>query len=119
MCIIREIHPASSTVRRRRVELGVLSAVGFVAGQRRAVLAAQATCVAAAALVVGTPVGYVVGRGVWAAISGALGVATDPSVPIVAFVIGAVAFIAAVNVLAVGPARAAGRLRVADSLRAE
>jgi hypothetical protein len=50
-------HALAVTVRRRRVELGVLSALGFAPSQRRMAIAVQATTIAAVALLVGIPVG--------------------------------------------------------------
>jgi ABC-type antimicrobial peptide transport system permease subunit len=106
-------------VLRRKRELGILSVLGFRPAQRRAVIATQAPSIAIAALVVGIPLGLVVGRVVWSSISGSIGVATDANLPQLQIVAGAVLLVIGFNVMAAAPAWAAGRLRVVDTLRAE
>ena len=105
-----------ATVARRRRELGILSVLGFRPGQRRTVIATQATSLAIASLAVGIPIGMIVGRLVWASISESIGVATDPAVPFLQIAIGSVLLAIAFNVMAAAPAWAAGRLHVVDSL---
>jgi len=108
-----------ATVTRRRRELGILSVLGFRPGQRRTVIATQATSLAIASLAIGIPIGMIVGRLVWSSISESIGVATDPAVPFLQIAIGSVLLAIAFNVMAAAPAWAAGRLHVVDSLRAE
>jgi hypothetical protein len=112
-------HALAVTVRRRRVELGVLSALGFTPGQRRVVIVAQATTIGCVALVVGIPLGAVAGRLVWSTIAGSLGVATDAVLPAGLLAVGALAVILVLNLIAAVPARSAGRLPVAEALRSE
>ena len=107
------------TTRRRRRELGVLSVLGFTPGQRRGLVAAQATAIAVVALAIGIPLGIAAARLVWGAIAGSMGLATDVSVPVVTLVIGALVVVVALNVLTAIAARPAARLRVADALRVE
>ncbi len=107
------------TARRRRGDLGVLSVFGFTSGQRRAVIGVQATVIAIIALVVGIPLGVVAARLVWGAIAGSMGVAADIAIPVVTLIVGAVGFLVALNLVGAVPARIAGRMRVADELRAE
>jgi ABC-type lipoprotein release transport system permease subunit len=117
--VISTSHALLVTVRRRRLELGVLSALGFAPAQRRATIVGQATTITLIALVVGIPVGAVVGRLVWSIIAESIGVATDASFPLVLLAFGAIGFMAALNAIAAFPARSARRLRVADALRSE
>lgn len=117
--VIATSHALLVTVRRRRVELGVLSALGFAPAQRRAVIVGQATTITLIALVVGIPVGAVVGRLVWSIIAESIGVATDASFPLVLLALGAIGFMVVLNAIAALPARSARRLRVADALRCE
>jgi ABC-type antimicrobial peptide transport system permease subunit len=112
-------HALAVTVRRRRVELGVLSALGFSPRQRRLVIAAQATAIACVALVLGIPLGVIAGRVVWSIIAGSMGVATDAAFPLGLLAVGTAALIVVVNLIGAIPARSAGRLPVADALRSE
>ncbi len=117
--VIATSHALFATVRRRRLELGVLSAFGFAPSQRRSVIAAQATAIALVALVVGLPLGAVVGRLTWSVIARSMGVAGDALVPLPLLAAAAIGLVALLNLLAVLPARTAGRLDVADALRSE
>ncbi len=112
-------HALIVTVRRRSLELGVLSALGFTPSQRRAVIVAQATTIAAVALVLGVPLGAAVGGVVWSAIASSMGLGTDASSPFALLAAGALGVVAVLNMIATVPARTAGRLRVADALRSE
>jgi ABC-type lipoprotein release transport system permease subunit len=112
-------HALLVTVRRRRLDLGVLSAMGFAPGQRGVAIHGQATTIALIALVVGVPLGLVAGRLLWFAISGAIGLATDASFPLALLAAGAVGLVVALNAIALVPAGSARRLGVADALRAE
>ena len=112
-------HALAVTVRRRRVELGVLSALGFTPRQRRLVIAAQATARACVALVLGIPLGSIAGRVVWSMIAGSMGVATGAAFPLGLLAVGTPAVIRVVNLIGAIPARSAGRLPVAEALRSE
>ena len=117
--IIATSHALIVTVRRRRLELGVLSALGFAPTQRRIVILGQATTITVIALVVGVPLGALVGRVVWSSMAASMGVAGDASFPLVLLAIGALGFVVVLNTIASFPARRASRLRVADALRSE
>jgi hypothetical protein len=117
--VISTSHALVVTVRRRRAELGVLSALGFTPRQRRTVITAQATTVACAALLFGVPLGALTGRVVWAAIAGSLGVAGDAAFPLALLLVGVPAVLLVLNLIGALPARSAARLRVAEALRTE
>jgi hypothetical protein len=117
--VISTSHALIVTVRRRRAELGVLSALGFTPRQRRLVIASQATTLACFALVVGVPLGAVAGRLAWAAIADSMGVATDVAFPLGLLAVGVPAVLLVLNLIGAVPARAAARLRAADALRSE
>ena len=73
-----------SVVRRRR-EVGLLKALGFVNAQVAATVLWQATTVALVGIIIGIPLGIVVGRVVWNAFAtnlGAVPVATVPGATI-------------------------------------
>jgi hypothetical protein len=108
-----------SAGRRRRRELAVMRTIGFLGRQLRAVLAWQATTVALIGLIVGVPIGLVIGRLVWSTVADDLGVASTPTWPVLGVVLLVPAVLLAVNVVAALPARAAARTRPAVVLRSE
>ena len=92
-----------SAGRRRRRELAVLRTLGFLGRQLRAVLAWQATTVAFIGLVVGVPLGLVIGRLVWSTVADELGVASTPTWPVLGVVLLVPAVLLAVNIVAALP----------------
>jgi hypothetical protein len=82
-----------------------------------AVVSWQATTVAVAGIAVGLPLGTAAGRAGWRAFAVNLGVVPVPVVP--AGLLGGLAacVLVVANVLAAGPALAAGRTRAAELLR--
>jgi hypothetical protein len=97
------------SVRAERRDLAILKALGAERRQLLAVVHCQATLVAAAILVVGAPAGLLLGRGVVARFTDALGIV--PGVDFAPFVLLAVAgaTLVAANLLAMVPARRAAR----------
>jgi putative ABC transport system permease protein len=117
--VISTSHALIVTVRRRRAELGVLSALGFTPRQRWLVIASQATTVGCVALVIGVPLGAVAGRLAWTAIADSMGVAADVAFPLGLLAVGVPAVLVVLNLIGAVPARAAARLRAAEALRSE
>jgi hypothetical protein len=113
------VHVLVVSVARRRRELGLLKALGFVRLQSAAAVCWQATTVALVGVVVGVPVGIAAGHEVWRAFATNLGVVPDPVLPV--GVVAAVAFgvLVVANVLAVGPALVSARQRAGPLLRTE
>ncbi len=110
------MHLLVVSVMRRRREMGLLKALGLVNSQIGASVLWQATTVALVGVVVGVPLGIIVGRVIWNAFATNLGVVPAPTVPgltITALVAGVVLV---ANVLAVAPALAAARTRSAGQL---
>jgi predicted lysophospholipase L1 biosynthesis ABC-type transport system permease subunit len=114
------LHLLVVSVLRRRREMGLLKALGFVNGQIGAAVLWQATTVALVGVIVGVPLGIVIGRVIWKAFAtnlGAVPVSTVPAWTIATLALG-VLFVA--NLLAVVPAVASARRRsVGQLLRAE
>jgi hypothetical protein len=108
-----------TAVRRRRRDLAVLKTLGFSRRQVRATVAWHASIVGAIGLVVGIPLGLIVGRVVWHAVADELGVATDPTGPWLGIAVLVPLSLLAVNLIAALPARAAARTRPALVLRSE
>jgi hypothetical protein len=107
------------SVGRRRREMGLLKALGFVSRQVGATVYWQATTVTLVGLVVGVPLGIALGRVIWRAFALNIGVVPDPVVDltVIAALVGAV--LVGAFVLAIGPAFAASRSRPGQLLRTE
>ena len=111
-------HTLVTSVRRRRRDLAILKAIGFVSWQVRATVAWQATAIAATGLVIGLPLGVAAGRWAWTLL--ARGFAIEPVPVISALVLLSVpAVLLMANLVAAVPGRAAARTQPAVVLRAE
>jgi putative ABC transport system permease protein len=113
------LHLLLVSVARRRVEAGLLKALGFVRRQVAAAVCWQATTVALAGIAVGAPVGIAAGRVLWQVFAtnfGVVPVAVVEPVLIAALLAGV---LAAANLLAAVPALLAARSHPARLLRAE
>jgi hypothetical protein len=113
------IHVLLTSVRRRRPDLAVLKSLGLLPSQVLATVLWQASALAAAALLVGLPLGVLAGRWAWVLFARSAGVAPQADIP-VALVLAAipVTLLLAI-VIAAGPGWAAARIRPAAILRAE
>jgi len=112
-------HALVTSVRRRRRELAVLKTLGFDRAQIGATVAWQASTLATVGLVVGIPVGLLAGHLVWRQAADGLGVSTTAVTPTLAVLITAACALAAANLIAFFPARAAARTRPGVALRSE
>jgi hypothetical protein len=108
-----------TTTRRRRAEFATLRTMGLTPRQTYTCVMWQSLSVAIAALIVGVPVGIVLGARFWAAVSSRVDVATDAARPLAALLVmtGAALLVAAGAGLTIG-SRAA-RIRPAEALRRE
>jgi putative ABC transport system permease protein len=97
------------TVRRRRREFAVLRTLGFTTGQLVRTVLWQATTVAVVAVVVGIPLGLVVGRWTWTLLADHLGTVAEPIVPAAAVIGVGAATVALSNLAALVPGVRAGR----------
>jgi hypothetical protein len=73
-------HLLVTSIRRRR-DLAILKALGFVRGQVSAAVAWQATTVAAISLTVGLPLGVALGRWAWSLLIDLIGLGAEPVTP--------------------------------------
>jgi ABC-type lipoprotein release transport system permease subunit len=112
-------HAIATTVLRRRRELGTVRSLGFIAGDVRRIVTAQSATMAAIGLIVGVPLGVVIGRTVWRAVAEGLGVVSTPVVPVGLLAVMVPVSITAAVAVAWYPARLAGRGVALDALRAE
>ena len=77
----------ASLVRRRRRDLALLKALGFSGRQLSATVAAHATSTVVTGLVVGVPLGIVLGRITWNLFAHQLDVLAEPALPTVGIVV--------------------------------
>ncbi len=112
------VHALVVSVRRARRDIGVLATVGFSRRQRAAVVVAQSVGYLGIGLLLGIPIGLVVGRWTWQLLADQLAVAGDSATPTTLALIVPVALVTAL-LAAVVPAIAAARLQPAAQLRAE
>ena len=98
-----------TSVRGSRRQIGVLKSIGFTKRQVLSTVAWHASLITGGALLVGVPLGVVLGRLTWSAIVDNLGVVSAPVVPLAAIVGVAVLVLAAANLAALGPGWAAPR----------
>jgi predicted lysophospholipase L1 biosynthesis ABC-type transport system permease subunit len=122
VCVLAAVAVANALVtstRRRRTDLAVLKALGAGGRQLRRMVAWQSTTWAGLSVVVGVPVGLVVGAAGWEAITGSLGLRRPTAFP--AMVVGTVALVvmATANARALFAGRAATRIPTAEALRIE
>ena len=111
-------HTLLTSVRRRRRELAILKAVGFVARQVRATVAWQATAIAGSSLIIGVPLGITAGRWAWLLFARQVAIEPVPVIsPLVLLVFPAVLILA--NAIAAFPAQVAAHTQPAMMLRAE
>ncbi len=113
------VHLLVTSVRERRRELALLRALGFSRRQLYASVSWQATIIALAALVIGSPLGVAFGRAVWRWFADGLGAAAPPETPWLWIGVAVVATVVLANVVAAVPGRSAARTRPAIVLRDE
>jgi hypothetical protein len=112
-------HALATSVRRRRRDFALLKTLGFTRRQISSTVAWQATMVAVVALVVGIPIGIVLGRWGWTSLADNLGTVPDPIVPAAVVAITVPLVLVLVNLVALAPGRHASRLGAAAVLRSE
>jgi hypothetical protein len=113
------IHALVTSVRGSRRQVGVLKSVGFTNRQVLSMVAWHASLLSSVALVVGIPLGIILGRVIWRAIVDNIGLVSAPALPVGAIVVVAVVVLAVANLAALGPGLAAARARPATALRTE
>jgi hypothetical protein len=107
------------SVARRRREVGLLKALGFVRYQVASSVVWQSTTLALIGIVVGMPLGVVVGRAVWLAFANNLGVVPASVVPIWLIGVLVAGILVVANLIALAPALVATKSRPGDLLRTE
>jgi putative ABC transport system permease protein len=100
----------AGSVRRRRRDLTVLKALGFTPTQLSATVSWHATITLALGLLIGIPVGAVLGRVLWQQFAHQLDVLARPNLPLIVVTVIALGVLVAGNLVAVVPARTARRV---------
>ena len=119
MAVATLVHVLITSVRKRRRDLAILKTLGFVRRQVWNAIAWQATTLTLVALALGIPIGIVIGRWVWTAFAGSIGVVPAPAVGLTIILVMIPAALIAANLIAAFPARAAARTKPALVLREE
>ena len=112
-------HALVTTVRRRRHDLAVLRALGFERRQSRLAIAWQATLLALAGVVIGLPLGVLLGRRLWQTLTDSFPLVYAAPFALIAVILAIPLALLAANLLAAGPAHAATRISPARALRTE
>jgi ABC-type antimicrobial peptide transport system permease subunit len=112
-------HTLVTWVRRRRRDLAVHRALGFVHRQVSATVTWQATTLAVLALMIGLPLGVAIGRWLWLLFAAQLGVAPEVVVPPLPLLVAVPATLVVANLVAAVPGWQAGRVQPAVALRSE
>jgi hypothetical protein len=113
------VYTLLTAIRRRRRDLAVLKSLGFLRRDVARTVTVQAMTLGAMALVIGLPVGVVLGRVVWQRFADWQGFPSVPTVSVWSLVLVGAAVLVVAGLIAVVPARVAARTAPADALRAE
>ena len=109
----------TASVRRRRRDLALLKALGFTQRQLSAAIAWQSTVAAVIGVVIGTPLGIVIGRQLWTLFAHNLSAVPDPTTPVLTVVLVVLGALIFANLVAAFPGRTASRTPTALVLRTE
>ena len=112
-------HALFSSVYRRRRDLAVMQSMGVTRRGVRLMIAAQATVVGVAGIVIGVPLGLIAGRAGWQAITHRVPLTFRSPMTLIAVVLVVPIALLVANLLAVIPARRASNAKPALVLRSE
>ncbi len=108
-----------ASVRRRRRDLALLKTLGFTQRQLAAAVAWQASVSALIGVVIGVPVGIILGRWLWDLFAQLIYAVPQPTVPVASVALVALGALVLANIVAAIPGRMAARTPTALMLRAE
>jgi hypothetical protein len=108
-----------ASVRSRRRDLALLKTLGLTPRQLASVIAWQSTVTAVIGIIVGIPLGIVLGRRLWILFAQNIDAVPRPTVPVLSVVLVGVGALVFANLVAAVPGRIAARTPTAMVLRAE
>jgi ABC-type lipoprotein release transport system permease subunit len=109
----------AASVRRRRRDLALLKTFGFTQFQLASAVGWQASVAALVGIILGVPIGIIVGRWLWILFARAIYAVPSPSVPVLDIAVIALGTLILANLAAVIPGRMAARTPTALVLRSE
>ena len=112
-------HALATAVRRRRLDVAVLRALGMTRRQSRGVVVTQASVLALVGLVFGIPLGVALGRTIWRVVAESTPLAYVPPSAVLALLLVVPCALLVANLLAAWPGHQVARLRIGHVLRAE
>ena len=112
-------HALLTGARHRAHDLAVLRALGITPRQAAACVSWQATIIGIIALAIGVPAGVIIGRAVWRLTADSLSFVYVGPLALLALLLVVPGTLLVCWLLAIWPARAAGRRPAAEVLRAE
>ncbi len=108
-----------ASVHRRRRDLALLRALGFLRRQLMPTIAWQASVVAFVGVALGVPIGIIIGRWLWTLFANSVDAVPEPTVTALTVVIVALSALVLANIVAALPGRSTERTSTADVLRGE
>jgi hypothetical protein len=109
----------AASVRRRRRDLALLKTLGFTRRQLATAVAWQATVIAVTGIILGIPLGIVIGRQLWILFARNINAVPDPAVPVLSVLLVAIGALVFANLDAALPGWDAAHTPAALALRAE
>jgi ABC-type lipoprotein release transport system permease subunit len=97
----------------------MLRSLGFTSRQLRSVVAWQASVNGLVGVVVGVPIGILLGRWLWTLFARYIDAVPEPTVPVTSIIIVALATMVLANIVAALPGRSAAHTSTAQVLRGE
>ena len=119
LALLTVSHVMVTSIRTRRRDLAILRSLGADGGWITRAVHWQATVLTIVPVVLGLPIGIVVGRLVFLAFADSMGAVDDAAIPFAVVAIGAVAVVFLANAIAVVTSRAARRSAPAVLLQGE
>jgi hypothetical protein len=108
-----------ASVRRRRQDLATLKALGFTSRELLYTVCWQSSVAVGSGVVVGIPLGIVLGRWLWTLFARDIYVVAAPTVPVIAMVLVAIGSLLFANLVAIIPGRIAAKTATTNVLRSE
>jgi hypothetical protein len=108
-----------ASVRRRRRDLALLRTFGFTRRQLMSSIAWQASVAGVIGIVLGLPLGILLGRWLWILFARYIDAVPNPTVPLLSMIVVVAATLVLANLVAALPGRSAARTSTAQVLRGE